>query len=135
MTRRLRRGLTDEELRAVARWVVRAYLEVERGHRDVRALRPFLAPHLYFALQNVERRPGSAPVAARDVGGARFDRIGASKGYAAVVVREADGRWGAIVLVLRRDDDDAWRVIDLRRVDNSSAVSSGRRRSGQDEYR
>jgi hypothetical protein len=132
---RLRRGLTDEELRAVARWVVRAYLEVERGHRDVRVLRPFLAPHLYFALENADRRPGSAPVAARDVGGAQFNRLGAGKGYAAVVVREADGRWRAIVLVLRRDDAGTWRVIDLRRVDDSSAVSSSDGRFGEDECR
>ncbi len=69
VTGRLRRGLTDEELRAVARWVVRAYLEVERGYRDVRVLRPFLAPHLYFGLENAQKRPGSVPVTTRDVGG------------------------------------------------------------------
>ncbi len=55
MTRRLRRHLTDDELRSVARWVVRTYLEVERGHRDARPLRPLLAPHLYFALEEAER--------------------------------------------------------------------------------
>ena len=123
MTAPLRRGLTDEELRAVAHWVVRAYLEIERGHRDVRVLRPFLAPHLYFGLENAERRIGSAPVAARDVGGAHFNRLGAGKGYAAVVIRDLDGRWRAVTLVLRRYGAGAWQVIDLRRVDASSVMS------------
>ena len=123
MIQRLRRGLTDEELRAVSRWVVRAYLEVERGYRDVRVLRPFLAPHLYFGLENAERRPGSAPLAAGDVGGAHFSRLGAGKGYAAVVVRDADARWRAVTLVLRRSDAGAWQVIDLRRIQGSSAMS------------
>lgn len=123
MTAPLRRGLTDEELRAVVRWVVRVYLEIERGHRDVRVLRPFLAPHLYFGLENVERRLGSTPVAARDVGGAHFNRLGAGRGYAAVVVRDADGCWRAVTLVLRRNDAGAWQVIDLRRVDASSVTS------------
>lgn len=131
VTRRLPRGLSDEELRAVARWVVGAYLEVERGHRDVRVLRPFLAPHLYFGLENAERRPGSAPVAAGDVGGAHFNRLGAGKGYAAVVVRDADGRWRAVTLVLRRDDAGAWQVVDLRRV-HSSATSPSSARVGED---
>lgn len=57
------------------------------------------------------------------------------KGYAAVVVRDADGRWRAIVLVLRRDDAGTWRVIDLRRVDDSSAVSASGGRLGEDERR
>ncbi len=123
MTGRLRLGLTDVELRAVARWVVRAYFEVERGYRDVRVLRSFLATHLYFGLENADRRPGSAPVAAGDVGGAQFNRLGAGKGYAAVVVHDADGRWRAVTLVLRRNDAGGWQVIDLRRVHGSSATS------------
>lgn len=133
MNQRVRRGLTDEELRAVARWVVRAYLEVERGYRDVRMLRPFLAAHLYFAVENAERRPRSAPVAARDVGGAQFNRLSAGKGYAVVVVRDADGRWRAMMLVWRRDDVGAWRVIDLRRVQGSSTVPHSGRPFGEDE--
>lgn len=82
----------------------------------VRVLRPFLAPQLYFALDNAERRPGSTPVAAHDVGGAQFNRLGAGKGYAAVVTRDADGRWRAVTLVLRRSNAGVWQVIDLRRV-------------------
>ncbi len=123
VTQRLRRGLADEELRAVARWVVRAYLEVERGHRDIRMLRHFLAPHLYFALETADRRPGSRPVAAGDVGGAHFNRLGAGRGYAAVVVRDLDGRWRAVTLVLRRNDAGAWLVVDLRRIHAPSVTS------------
>jgi hypothetical protein len=44
------------------RWVVRAYLEVERGHRDVRMLRPFLAPHLYFASSVPRGGSGQSPL-------------------------------------------------------------------------
>ena len=118
----MRRGLTDEELRAVARWVVRAYLEVERGLRDVRTLRPFLAPHLYFGLENVPRRPDAAPVGSGAVGGAAFSRIGTGTGYAVVVVHEADGRSRAVTLVLRRSHAGAWQVIELRRVDASAVT-------------
>lgn len=112
----MRRDLTDEELAAVARGVVRAYLEVQRGHRDVRVLRAVLAPHVYMALKKVQRPPGAAPVLGDGVGGVQFSRLGAGKGYAVVVVRDTDGRWGAVMLVLRRGDAGGWQVMDLRRL-------------------
>ena len=117
----------------MARWVVRTYLEIERGHRDVRTLRPVLAPHLYFALQNAERRPGSPPVASRDVGGAQFNRIGHGKGFAAVVVRDADGLWDAIMLTFRRTEGGAWRVIDIQRVRDVRIPESAPARPSTDE--
>ena len=110
----------------MARWVVRAYLEVERGHRDVRGLRPFLAPHLYFELENAPRKPHAAPVGSGDVGGAAFNRIGTGKGYAVVVVHEADGRSRAMTLVLRRNHAGAWQVIELRRVEPSAVTPRAR---------
>lgn len=67
------------------------------------------------------------PVTTRDVGGAQFNRLGTGKGYAAVVVRDADGRWRAVTLVLRRNDAGAWQVIDLRRVHASITSPSGAR--------
>ena len=39
------------------------------------------------------------------------------------VVRDADGRWRAVTLVLRRNDAGGWQVIDLRRVHGSFATS------------
>lgn len=133
VTRRLRRDLTDEELRAIARGVVRAYLEVERGHRDVRILRPFLAPHLYFGLEQAERRPGVSPVAARDIGGAQFNRIGAGRGYAVVVVRDADGRWRAVTLVLQRNEAGSWQVVELRRIHQPEDGAHRSAAVGEDE--
>ena len=65
---------------------------------------PVLAPHLYFALERAERRLGAEPVAAGEVGGAQFNRLGAGKGYAVVVVRDLGGRWRAVMLVLRRTE-------------------------------
>ena len=111
------RDLTDEELRAVSRWVVRSWLEVERGHRHARTLRSLLAPHLYFALEQAVRRPGAPAVAARDVGGAQFNKIGKASGYAVVVVRDADGRTRAVTVVMRRSPSGAWHVVDLRRIE------------------
>lgn len=108
----------------MARWVVRTYLEVERGHRHVRALRPFLAPHLYYRLQNVQKDPGSPQVAAADIGGARFNRLGADKGYAVVVVHDVDGRTRAVTVVLRRNAAGMWQVIELQRVFASSERSA-----------
>lgn len=134
MSPRLRRDFTDDELRAVARWVVRTYLEIEAGHRNARALRRLLAPHLYFALDQEQRRPGARPVAVRDVGGALFNRVGAGKGYAVVVVREQTGRWSAITVVMRRSQTGSWQVVELHRVHDSPTVSPDARRISKDDH-
>ncbi len=132
MTARPRRDLTDEELRAVARWVVRTQLEVERGHRPAKALRTVLAAHLYHALEHAERPAGAPAVAARDVGSASFNRLTATTGYAVVVVRETDGRWEALTVVLRRNDRGIWQFIDILRASQYTSMrrpAVGRRRN------
>ena len=132
MTRQHRRDLSDEELRAVARLVVRTYVEVERGQRDPRALRRFLAPQLQFDVEGRTRRPGAVPVGSRDVGGAQFNRIGAGRGYAVVTVRDEDGRWRAVTLVLRRTSTGTWHVVDLRRIHESGVEPSCNSDMGED---
>ncbi len=97
------------------RWIARTLLEVQAGHRPAAVLRRFLAPHLFFALDNVHRPAGAPPVGGNDIGGARFQRIGRRRGYGVVVVREAGGSWAALMFVLRRDDAGAWRVIEITR--------------------
>ena len=124
MTGWVRRDLSDDELRAVARLVVRTYLEVERGQRDPRVLRRFLAPQLAFDVEQRTRRPGAPPVTAGDVGGALFNRVGVRRGYAVVTVRDADCRWRAVTVVLRRTDTGAWHVTELRRI-NETHIPTG----------
>ena len=116
MIAKLRRGLTDAELRVAARWVARTYLEVERGHRDPRALQGVLAAHIYFELEHADRAPGAPPVGVRDVGRAAFQRLTATSGYAVVVVREPDGSWEALTMVLRRQDPGTWQFLEIRRA-------------------
>ncbi len=116
VTAKPRRDLSDEELRAVARWVARTQLEVERGHRPAKALRAVLAAHLYHALEHAHRPAGAPPVAAGDVGNASFHRLTTTTGYAVVVVRETDGRWEALTMVLRRNDRGVWHFIDIVRA-------------------
>ncbi len=111
-----RRGPTDEELRAIARWLARTMLEVERGHRPAKVLRRLLAPHLYHDLHHAERPAGAPPVGAADIGSAAFNRISASTGYAVVVIREAHGGWDALTMVLRRKHDGSWQFIDIVRA-------------------
>ncbi len=96
-------------------------LEVERGYRTPGVLRRFLAPHLVFDLENAERTTGAPPVAQRDIGGARFQRIGRRRGFGVVVIKEADGRWAALMLALLRDDAGAWRVVEITRPRSSAA--------------
>lgn len=110
-----RAGPTDDELAAVLRWIVRLLLEVERGYRPTAVLRRFLAPHLLFDLESAARAPGAPSVAERDVGGARFQRIGRRRGFGVVVIKEADGQWAALMLTLVRDDAGAWRVVEITR--------------------
>ncbi len=86
-----RRGLSDEEFAAAVRRVARLWLEVERGHRPPGALRGFLAPHLAYDLEHAQRPAGARPVADRDIGASRFQRLGRDKRFAVVVVREVDG--------------------------------------------
>ena len=116
MTAKLRRGLTEAELRAAARWVARAYLEVERGHRDPLVLRGVVAPHIYFDIEHAERAPGAPPVGAGDIGRAAFQRLTSATGFAVVVVREPDGSWEALTMVLRRHDSGAWQFVEIVRA-------------------
>jgi hypothetical protein len=83
-----------------------------RYSSNVRVLRPFLCPAP--VLRARERRavdwfgPRSLPAMSR---GAHFSRLGVGKGNVAVVVRDADRRWKAVTLVLRRNDAGAWQLI------------------------
>lgn len=120
------RDLTDEQLRTVARWVARALLEIERGHRPAKALRGFLAPHFYHGLQTATRPPAPRPVSARDVGGATFTRLSATTGYAAVVIRELDGTWDALTMVLRRVQPVRWRFVDISRASRYISAAAPR---------
>jgi hypothetical protein len=110
------RDLTDIELRTVARVVARSVLEVERGHRPAKALRNFLAPHLYHGLSIATPQPGVRPVSGGDVGNATFTRLSATTGYAAVAIRELDGAWDALTMVLRRAKPARWQFIDIARA-------------------
>ncbi len=112
----------------MARLVARTFLEVERGHRDVRALRPFLAANLYFGIEQATRVLGAPPVAAADVRAALFERLTATSGYAVTVVREADGSWEALTMVLRRTAAGAWQFVEITRA---STHSHGRRQGAQ----
>ena len=114
----------------MARWVVRAYMEAERGLRDPRVLRPFLAPHLYFGLEERRRTAGDAPVSGGDIGGAQFSRLGTGKGYAVVVVRDSVGRWHAVMLVFLRAASRAWHVVAMQTLDESIGRDGGPPGSG-----
>ena len=109
----------------MARWVVRTYLEAARGLRDPRVLRPFLAPHLYFGLEERRRAAGDVPVSGADIGGAQFSRLGTGKGYAVVVVRDPAGRWHAVMLVFLRAASRAWHVVAMQTLEESIGSSSG----------
>ena len=122
VTGKPRRDLTGDELRAVTRWVARTQLEVERGQRPAKALRAVLAPHLYHALEHAERPAGAPSVAAHDIGSASFTRLTATTGYAVVVVREADGRWEALMMVLRRSVRGVWQFVDIVRASQHASI-------------
>lgn len=117
-----RRGLSDEELAAVVRWVARAWLEVDRGQRPVQAVARFLSPTLAYGLANATRPVGAPAVTARDVGGVRLERVGRWKAFAVVAVRHLDG-WGAMMFTLRRDESGAWRIIEICRPDRRPVLS------------
>jgi hypothetical protein len=104
--------------------VARTQLEVERGHRSAKALRGVLAAHLYHGLEHAERPAGAPPVAARDIGSASFNRLTATTGFAVVVVREADGRWEALTMVLRRNSRGVWQFVDIVRASQYTAARS-----------
>lgn len=106
---------SEDELAAILRWLARVLLEVERGYRPAGVLRRFLAPHLLFEVENATRPAGTPPVAQGDIGGARFQRIGRRRGFGVVVIKEADGKWSALMFVLQRDDAGAWRVVEITR--------------------
>lgn len=110
------RDLTDAELRTVAHWVARTMLEIERGHRPAKALQRLMAPHLYHGLENATPPPGARPVAGADIGGVTFFRQSSTAGYAAVAIRELDGTWDALSMVLRRGQPGSWRFIDISRA-------------------
>lgn len=120
-----RRGPTDEELAAALRFIARALLEVERGHRPASMMRRFLAPHLAFDLENASRPTNAPAVAARDVGGSQFQRVGRRRGFGVVVVRDLDRSWVALMFVLQRNDAAAWRVVEISRLRRGVTATHG----------
>jgi hypothetical protein len=105
-------------------------LEVERGYRPPDVLRRYFAPHLMFDLESAQRPTGAPPVAAADVGGARFQRIGRRRGFGVVVIKEAAGHWAALMLALHRGDAGAWQVVEILRPTAAPPGTIGRSAAG-----
>ena len=128
---RLRRGPSDDELAAILRRLARLWLEVERGYRPPSVLQRFLAPHLFFELENAARKAGAPPVGKDDVGGSRFQRIGRRHAFGVVVIREAEGHWAALMLALLRDERGGWRVVEIERPTTDTTATLGPPTSAQ----
>jgi hypothetical protein len=109
----LRRGLSDDELAAVIRWIVRTWLEVQRGQRSPKSLTGLLAPHLLYGLRYDRREPGQPPVTAAGLGPIRMQRPGAHQAHAVVIVRDTASAWGAVVVGVRRRSSGAWLVTEM----------------------
>ncbi len=80
-------------------------------------------------LTKAEPKPSATrTLAAGDVGELASSAWVATRGFA-VVVRETDGSWGALTLVLRPDRAGAWRIIEVTRppLASHALASTGRR--------
>lgn len=115
--------LTDEELRLVAEYIVRRYLEVERGLRSKESLRRYLTGEAYGRQYSQEAsRFGSGGVVRQgDIGQLIFQRDG-DRVFAAAPTREEGDRWGALLLEMHSNGRGAWRVTELTRAQDRNLV-------------
>jgi hypothetical protein len=111
------REFTDDELRQVAEYVARRYLEVERGLRGRQCLRRFLSPGAYTRqyADAASRFRGGGVVRQSDLGQMVFQRQG-NRVFIALPARQEGDRWGALLMELRADARGAWRVTELTRA-------------------
>jgi len=112
------REFTDDELRLVAEFVARRYLEVERGLRPRQDLRRFLTEEAYEQQhdQEASRFNRAGMVAQSDLGQMIFQRPRADRAHVAIPARQDRDRWGALVMELGADPHGVWRVTELTRA-------------------
>ena len=126
----VRSPLSDQQLRDAVRSIALRYLAVERGHRRIDVLRPVLswrALDAEFAKpkHREPRAAGQRPPGTADIGGVWLERRG-EHADAAVLVRDGDGRWGALLLKIRCDGMGRYKVDELARAEERDlAPSSG----------
>ena len=110
-------GEASEVDRARVVAVLRLYLEVERGLRPARTLRPILAEQAYSRLSTPGViRPANAPMPGPlDIGRLIVQRNGRQL-WATAPVRETAGAWGAVMLGLHTTAKGRQRVTTLERV-------------------
>ena len=107
----------DELDRAYAVALLRLYLEVERGLRPARTLRPLLTAKAYQRLTT----PGIiTPIHAATPGRADIGRLIVQRRgrhvWATAPVREMNDRWGAVVLAFEADRAGRHKITALERV-------------------
>ncbi len=111
------RPFTDAELRQVAEHVTHHYLEVERGLRSKQTLRRFLSPEAYNHQHDpaASRFDAGGIIRQGDIGQMIFQRDGDAV-RAAVPTRQENDRWGALLIEMRSNGRDVWRVTELTRA-------------------
>ena len=115
---------TDDQLRQIAEFIARRYLEVERGIRPRQSLRRYLSPEAY-ARQTFEgaARFGSGGVVRQtDIGQMVFQRPQPDRVHVAIPARQEGDRWGALVMEMHADAKGVWRVSELTRAQDRNVV-------------
>lgn len=115
---------TDDQLRQIAEFIARRYLEVERGIRPRQSLRRYLSPDAY-ARQTFEgaARFGSGGVVRQtDLGQMVFQRLQPDLVHIAIPARQEGDRWGALVMEMHADPKGVWRVTELTRAQDRNVV-------------
>lgn len=107
---------TDAQLRTLARWLARTWVETERGLRSPHQLQPLLTRLAYTRLQQLpphQRATPGAVLLPEDVRTVSLQRDGPGRARAVALVRSAD-RWQALYLELRQQQR-SWRIHDIAR--------------------
>ena len=112
------RQFTDQELRQVAAFVIKRYLEVERGLRSKQCLRPYLSPAAYAQQYSPDasRFGKGGTVSQRDIGQLVFSREHPNLAHVTAPTRQEGQRWGALVMEMRADQHGRWKVTELTRA-------------------
>lgn len=120
------REFTDSELREIAEFVARRYLEVERGLRDKRDLRRFLSREAYELQRNeAASRYGSGGIVRQaDLGQMIFQHFQPDRVHIAIPAREEGDRWGALVMEMCSDSRGVWRVTELTRAEDRNITQA-----------
>ena len=118
------RDFTDAELRQVAEFVARRYLEVERGLRGKECLRLFLTPQAYSQqyAAAASRYGKGGVVRQTDVGRISLQRPAPDVAFVTMPALQEGDRWGALVMELRADKAGHWRVTELTRAQDRNLV-------------